>query len=152
MQRTATRMLSEAGYARYEISNYAKKGFECRHNLTYWQRGEYMGFGCAAHSMFQNKRYANPRDLNAYLSGHWHIQEETLNREDVLEETLMLGLRTCAGISLRDWQRQFGTALEQNKTAQKLISAGLMQVDAERLWLTERGMEVQDAVVLALLE
>lgn len=152
MQRTATRMLSQEGYARYEISNYAKAGFECRHNLNYWRRGEYIGFGCAAHSLFQNKRFANPRDLNAYLSGQWNVQKEALNRQDALEETLMLGLRMCEGISLVDWHSQFGFRLEKRGVVQKLISAGLACVDSERLWLTEKGMEVQDAVVLALLE
>ncbi len=152
MQRTATQILAQNGYARYEISNYAKSGFECRHNQAYWRRGEYLGFGCAAHSMFGGKRFENPRDLNAYLSGVRHIREETLTVRDALEETLMLGLRLCTGISLSEWKRNFGFALEEKETVRMLIRSGLMEADSNGLRLTERGMEVQDAIVIALLE
>lgn len=152
MQRAATQTLAQAGYARYEISNYAKAGFECKHNIAYWRRYEYLGFGCAAHSMFGGRRFANPSDLSAYLAGERRVQEENLTLQDAIEETLMLGTRMCEGVSLEKWAREFGFRLERKPAVQKLEAAGIVRVSNDRLSLTERGMEVQDAVVIALLE
>lgn len=154
MQRTANRILAANGYARYEISNYARPNAECRHNLAYWRRQEYLGFGCAAHSMFSGRRFENPRGLDAYLSGARRLNEERLTREDEIEETLMLGTRLCEGVDLEKWAQTFGFRLEERylQTLGRFERAGLARIANGRLQLTERGMEVQDAIVVALLE
>lgn len=153
MQRMAVKKLAEAGYVRYEISNFAQPGYACRHNLTYWLRGDYLGLGCAAHSMMAGWRFANPAGLHAYLSGERRIDVQQLSRTDAMEETLMLSTRTCRGLDRAAWYQQFGEDFLTGRERQvrRLQSAGLIELSDDFLRLTLRGMEVQNAVVLELM-
>ncbi len=144
MQRHATRTLAEAGYARYEISNYAKPGFECAHNITYWTRGEYVGIGCAAHSLVGNERFSNPASLDDYLHGERRSQVESLTARDEIEETILLGTRMTRGVPI--------TALPDRAAGDELVRMGLAENRENRFFLTERGLEVQNAAVLKLTE
>jgi oxygen-independent coproporphyrinogen-3 oxidase len=153
MQREAVSRLGAAGYARYEISNYARPGRECRHNLTYWRRGDYLGLGCAAHSLLEGRRFRNPDVLEDYLSGLRRLDEAVLTRQDVQEETLMLSTRTTRGLDLAAWARDFNAPFNQGREERlaRLEAGGLIEVEGGFLRLTERGLEVQDAVVLELM-
>ena len=153
MQRLAVARLAAAGYRRYEISNYALPGHECRHNLAYWLRTEYLGLGCAAHSLLGGERFANPSGLDAYLAGGGPAERQRLTRTDAMEETLMLATRTTAGLDLAAWRREFGEDfLRGRETAVSgLVRGGLVELSGDRLRLTLRGLEVQNAVVLALM-
>ncbi len=135
MQRLATQMLAEAGLLRYEISNYARPGFECRHNIAYWTRRDYLGLGAAAHSLMDGTRFSNTDDL-AY------VREEpvALTARDVFEERVMLETRMV-----------LGTSAEGIDPAAIARLKGFAETDGERVWLTERGMEVQNRVVLGLI-
>lgn len=136
------RKLNEAGYKRYEISNYSKEGYECRHNIGYWKRVEYLGFGLGAASLYQDTRYNNTyeidryigllldgRDENNYYGGidffHddiWNITEDVLSvlegkiqrltRKDVMEEFMFLGLRMIEGISAKEFEKKFGKSYD----------------------------------------
>ena len=150
MQRLATELLSKNDYGRYEISNYARPKSECRHNLTYWRRGDYLGLGCAAHSLLKGCRFSNPGDLDEYLMGRRRETFERLPREDAMEETLMLATRTVRGLDLRAWEAAFGAPFPA--IPRRLSESGLIERTSGWLRLTERGMEVQDAVVLALMD
>lgn len=143
MQRIATETLTEAGYGRYEVSNYAKVGYECRHNIRYWERGEYIGVGCAAHSLFGGARFSNPTGLKDYLSGVRRVDEEALSAEDEIEETLMLGLRMTRGIPI--------SAIPDIGRARRIVDYGFAEMKDGRFFLNERGLELQDAVVIELL-
>lgn len=143
MQRTCTAFLERHGYARYEISNYARPGRECRHNICYWTRGDYIGVGCAAHSLFDGKRFCNTVDLDAYLAGERVTERTALDEADAIEETVMLGLRMTKGIPVE--------CVPDMKSAQRLIMGGLAQMADGRFFLTERGLELQNAAVLELL-
>ena len=153
MQRRCTRALAAAGFDRYEISNYAKAGFACRHNAVYWRRGEYLGFGCAAHSFFAGERFCNPSHLEDYLRGARRVARERVDGEAAREETLMLSTRMCEGLSLGRWREEFGEDFRAGREGalERLARAGLLEVCNGRLRLTERGMEVHNAVVLELL-
>ena len=153
MQRAAIDRLSAAGYHRYEISNYAKPGFECRHNLVYWNRGDYLGLGCAAHSLLGGRRFHNPDGLEEYLAGVRRLDETVLTARDAMEETLMLATRTARGLDLAAWARDFGAPFGKGREAalKRLERAGLIETGGGFLRLTTRGMEVQDAVVLELM-
>lgn len=153
MQRLAVETLAAAGYARYEISNYARPGRECRHNLVYWDRGEYLGLGCAAHSLVDGRRFANPAALDAYLSGVRRTGETRLTRRDAMEETVMLSTRTVRGLDLSAWRSAFGEDFAAGREAalRRLSDAGFIGIEGGFLRLTGRGMEVQNAVVLELL-
>ena len=154
MQRMAVDRLAEAGFARYEISNFAQLGRECRHNIVYWQRGDYLGVGCAAHSLMDGERFENPRGLEEYLSGARRMNAVRLTREDAMEETLMLSTRMCRGMDLNAYRREFGedfrTGRERKLAA--LARMGLLVCEDGFLRLTQRGMEVQNALVVELLD
>lgn len=143
MQRMATGLLGDAGYGRYEISNYARPGYECAHNITYWTRGDYIGIGCAAHSLYENRRFSNPASLEEYLAGKRRTDETLLTDGDVRDETVMLGLRMTKGVSI--------SALPDMKKAEGLVKMGLAEISDDRFFLNERGLELQNAAVLELL-
>ena len=153
MQRLCTRALAAAGFARYEISNYARRGFACRHNRVYWRRGEYLGFGCAAHSFFGGERFRNASDLEGYLRGARGLERERVDGKAAREEIIMLATRTGEGLSLENWREDFGEdfASGREKTLEELRRTGLLEIADGRVYLTEKGMEVHNAVVLALL-
>ncbi len=153
MQRQAIARLDAAGYRRYEISNYARPGRECRHNLVYWNRGDYLGLGCAAHSLLGGRRFHNPESLDDYLAGVRRQDEVRLTLQDEMEETLMLSTRTVRGLDLTAWENAYGAPFERGREAAigRLEKGGLIEIGGGHLRLTTRGMEVQDAVVLELL-
>lgn len=154
MQRMAVERLAGAGFERYEISNYARKGRECRHNIVYWQRGDYLGVGCAAHSLMDGVRFENPRGLEEYLSGQRRMNAVRLTREDAMEETLMLSTRMCRGMDLDAYRREFGEdfCMGRERKLAELARMGLLVCEDGFLRLTQRGMEVHNAVVVELLD
>jgi len=142
MQREAARLLGAQGFERYEISNYARPGFACRHNLVYWRRGDYLGLGCAAHSLMNGARFANTDSLDAYLAGEDAGPPDALSEDDVFEETVMLGLRTREGVD--------ATLLPASRL-DRLVSSGLMRLSGGRAAVTEAGADVLNAVILELV-
>lgn len=107
-------VLGELGFIRYEVSNFCRKGFESRHNLNYWKRGEYIGFGVAACSFMQGKRFTNTRDLDEYikciLTDYYPVVDnEVIKREDAKFEKVMLALRTAEGLPLKEYKIEFGS-------------------------------------------
>jgi oxygen-independent coproporphyrinogen-3 oxidase len=111
MYRLAQQMLTDAGYEHYEVSNYAKPGFQCRHNRVYWQNQPYYGFGMGAASFFDGKRFTRPRtrrEYYAWVEAGAIIDVPELSATDYLLETLMLGLRLAKGIRLSSITQQFG--------------------------------------------
>ena len=146
--------LEKAGYARYEISNYALSGRECRHNLNYWLGGDYIGLGCAAHSCYDNKRYHNACDLNGYLHNpHARYEVQELNREDRLLECIMLELRLISGIDRSRFKARFGRDIYELYTQRidMLVQNGLLQLTPQALRLTDKGLDLADWAVLQLI-
>lgn len=154
MQRYAVRRLEGAGLLRYEISNFARPGFECRHNLVYWTGGEYLGLGSAAHSLVGNRRFSNPPELACYLAGERMLDLTERSESDRREETLMLATRTVRGLDLARWRAEFGEDLIERRAKQvrKLENYGLIEIAGGFLRLTPVGLELQDSVVLELME
>jgi oxygen-independent coproporphyrinogen-3 oxidase len=139
--------LAERGYSHYEISNWAKEGYECRHNLVYWHNLPYLGAGVAAHSYLDGHRLANTADLDSYLnafSGNlspaWELDEEIVP-ELHLSETVILGLRLSEGIGLDDIKRRFGIDLLRHYEQQvdETAALGLLEHSGQRIRLTRRG-------------
>ena len=154
MQRMAVDFLARHGFARYEISNYARPGFESRHNITYWEVGDYLGLGSAAHSLMNNMRFANPPEPERYLGGERMLEKQICSISDQMEEHIMLETRMTRGLNLALWQERFGEAfLEKHARAvRKLESYGLIEIENGFLRLNTMGLELQDSVVLELLE
>lgn len=137
------KMLKEKGYERYEISNYAKKGYECRHNIGYWQRTPYLGFGIAAASLFEETRYTKHSDLKRYIEGDYTEEVTPLTGKDAMEEFMFLGLRLTKGVSNAEFKENFGTDImtEYGQVIRKLTEEGLLICD-KRTRLTEKGMDI----------
>lgn len=139
--------LKAAGFEYYEISNFAKPGFECRHNLLYWTGGEYIGCGPSAHSHWNGTRWANVADLDDYIeSGPRREFEETLNPEAKERETLVMGLRLIKGVEVNSilFERML-------RTFQRLEKEGLLEIDGRRVRLSEEALFVSDSVFAELI-
>ena len=153
------RILREYGYRRYEISNYAKEGCECRHNVGYWIRENYLGFGIGAASLVENVRFQNGSSLQAYLEAPLgqRQQEQRLTVEEQMEEYMFLGLRLTAGIGARSFYETFHCELEQvyGDVIKKHIAQGLLAYqgrETERyLHLTDRGLDLANYVMADFL-
>lgn len=118
MYEMTKKVLSFYGYQQYEISNYAKKGMECRHNIGYWKREEYLGIGLGASSFLDGKRFSNTRNMQEYLQNSWNPEtirkdEIDLSKMDEMEEFMFLGLRMTDGVSEKEFEDEFGISLRE---------------------------------------
>lgn len=146
--------LREAGYHRYEISNYSKPGKESRHNMGYWTGLPYLGLGPSASSYDGERvRRTNIPDLKSYLQGSTEFERETLSVEELREEALMVGLRRSQGIDLNHFRERFGKrAVEDLRHySEKWVSDGKMVYNNENLCLTQEGMQISDKIILDLV-
>jgi oxygen-independent coproporphyrinogen-3 oxidase len=158
MLEAALDMLAGAGYLHYEISNFARAGYESRHNIAYWQRENYLGLGAAAASCHGEKRWFNERDITAYeealAQGRLpQIEEEKLSIEEVLGEAVFLGLRLIAGVDLQEFAQRYGTQAERyyKKPLRRLQRQGLVEIAEGHLRLTRRGILLGNEVFMQFL-
>lgn len=173
--------LHTKGYERYEISNYAKPGYECRHNCGYWTRKDYLGLGLGASSLVEHQRFQNTSELKTYLeqeyspqcegqheriaetiqlqeetgltqTGH-HIHIETLDKKSEMEEFMFLGLRLMAGISRQQFEDTFRVTLKSvyGEVLRKLKGEQLIEEVAGYVRLTEHGIDVSNYVLAEFL-
>jgi oxygen-independent coproporphyrinogen-3 oxidase len=152
---TAQEELRAAGYHHYEISNWAKPGFESKHNLKYWRREAYLGFGAGAHSFSGTERWANGHDAAAYVgalqSGRLPVeQHEKLTAESALEEELFLGLRQLDGIDVGRIEREYGVTLAGR--FDPLATAGLVERDGGVVRLATDRLAVSNEVFVELMK
>ena len=150
--------LAGKGYAQYEISNFAQKGFRSRHNSRYWDLSDYLGFGCAAHSFYGGKRFSFTSDIDAYIrgmNGQQAIVEDADEEAftDRVGEFIMLALRTCDGIDenafYSRWKREFTPFASR---LEPYIKTGHVQRDAGRWHLTPKGFLVSNAIIVDVLD
>lgn len=169
--------LEKAGYHHYEISNYAKTGYECRHNIGYWKRADYLGFGLGAASMINNVRYTNETDIYAYMKAteqlhkitlekehavgekitiagtNLHSMIEPIDRKAQMEEYMFLGLRMTDGITRTGFADMFGVQIEAiyYEVIQKLKNEKLIMQKAGRISLTDKGSDISNYVLAEFL-
>lgn len=169
--------LASAGYVHYEISNYARPGYECRHNISYWERTDYLGFGIGAASLFEEIRHTNITDINMYIdkcggminagpcmdnnvtAGNYNrlyeiyddIQKLSLN--DRMEEFMFLGLRKIGGISKAEFEKTFSKNIADvyGKVIQENVLNGLLVDDGDVIKLTDRGVDISNVVMAEFL-
>lgn len=155
MYSIACERLFAAGFSHYEISNYARLGYSCRHNLKYWQDGEYIGVGLGAHSYFGNKRYANSDIFSEYLSQDFtkYRTEETISLKDSAYEYAMLRLRLAEGFSLSEYERLFGKSFLFGKgdVIKTFVREGLLSLLNGRIFFTEKGFYLSNSLLTELL-
>jgi oxygen-independent coproporphyrinogen III oxidase len=154
----AAYFLPEHGFHRYEISNYAKEGAQCRHNLKYWRFDDYLGLGCAAHSFIRGERSANTADVAGYIAAVGQGREpqecrETPEIEVAMAEYAFLALRTAQGLSYKDFVDHFGMSFcaRYGRELEKLSRQGLLVGDADGVRLTATGMKYGNIAFAAFL-
>lgn len=152
-ERTKELLLAH-GYERYEISNYARKGYACRHNVGYWRRENYLGFGLGSASLLENERFHNTTDLTDYLGGDYlAYEQEKLDKKSQMEEFMFLGLRMTDGISTECFRQTFGLTVElvYGPVLEQQIADQLLRKEDGRIFLTERGLDVSNYVMAQFL-
>lgn len=151
-------ILEANGYIRYEISNYAKKGYECKHNLGYWKRSDYFGFGIGAASLLDGERFSVIRDIREYIDYFGDKPKSTpqiyedryrLSKADEIAEAMMLGLRMVNGIDIADVNKRYDTDILRlfKNEIDKNLKLKLLQIVDNRLFLTDRGIELANTVM-----
>ncbi len=153
MYYTAREMLQNAGYLQYEISNFSKKGYMCQHNVDCWQRKEYIGIGLSACGFTQNVRYQNACTIKQYLEN----TQPTLtyiSQKDAMFESIMLGLRLTQGVSLAQFEQMHHVSLESVylERLKKPLKEQLVTLQNGYLTLTQKGMDMQNAVLVELMD
>ena len=156
MYELTKKLWADAGFIHYEISNFAKPGYECRHNAGYWRGTEYLGFGLGASSCVKGQRFCNETNLANYqkldfsldglerLHGHIHIQ----SRREQMEEFMFLGLRMMEGVTDLEFVRKFGVRMDSvyGDVIRKLTEKMLLERKGSRIILTQRGIDVSNYV------
>lgn len=158
MDEITARLTGLAGLAQYEISNYAQKGYECRHNIGYWENDEYLGLGAGAVSYHQGSRKRNVADPAHYCSllearKSIVIEEEVLDSAASFRETVIMGLRMNRGVSMASLTRRYGISLEKyyGKVLQQLMGRELLEIQGDFLRLTDRGRVFANLVMAELV-
>ena len=158
MYEATAQILKEYGFEQYEISNYARKGRKCRHNVGYWTRQDYLGFGLGSSSLYGKERFANTADMKKYLENSKNPEkirekEPSLTREDEMAEFMFLGLRMTKGISKADFQRCFGCTIESvyGEVLEKYESMELLLEKDGRIFLSREGIHVSNSIMAEFL-
>lgn len=148
-------ILEKNGYEHYEISNFAKKGFQSKHNLDCWNQEEYIGFGLASHSYIDNKRYSNTNYFEEYVKNieigkfEKNVEvHENQDRETKAKEYMMLGLRKIAGVSISEFERKFriNPLFYFRFEIEQLVDEDLIEVDLDNIKLTKKGLNLANLV------
>lgn len=150
MYTTIIQKLKKYGYYHYEISNYAKEGFQSKHNLCYWHNEEYYGFGLGAASYIKGVRSSNTKSLLHYPNKK--MEEEFLSEEDKVEYELLLNLRLKDGISLEQFQEKYGSELKRHYQIQNLLDNGLLMEENGFLFIPEKFWYVSNEILVKILQ
>lgn len=150
MYELTVRTLKKHGFKRYEISNFALDGFECRHNKKYWECREYFGLGAAAHSYVDGKRTENTKNIGEYISGKYHCDNSIyLTKEDMIFEFVMMGMRMDKGINESEFERRFGIKVDvlYKKQLDKFLSGGFIERANGNIRFTDVGRNVSNSIL-----
>lgn len=153
MYKRTGEILREYGFERYEISNYARRGKECLHNIGYWKRIDYLGVGLGAASLLNPRRFSNTRIMEEYLQSSRDPEKirrenQQLTVKEQMEEYMFLGLRMSGGIEKEDFFQTFGKTVESiyKEVLEKYVKLGLLENRGQRIFLTEEGINVSNRI------
>ncbi len=153
----ARKYLKEKGYFRYEVSNFAKKGFESKHNLNYWQRGEYIGFGVSASSFIDGRRFTNSFSIDEYCNAIIYnkvpeISSDVIEGEDAKFEFIMLGLRTEYGIDIEKFNKEFNADFKKDYKDALLKKEKFIEINGNTLKIKSEYLYVQNDIILEFMK
>ncbi len=142
--------LAKAGFEQYEVSNFAKPGFACRHNLTYWRNAEYLAFGVGAHRYVDGVRSSNIRSLTRYIREPLSVDLfEPIGQAMRLKEGIMLGFRMLKGINLVDFEKEYGVDLFENyeKPIKRMLDAGMLKLENGQLAIPQKQLALSNSII-----
>lgn len=139
--------LSKKDYIHYEVSNFAKKGYQSEHNLTYWNNDEYYGFGLAAHGFINNMRYENTRNFNKYLEGKYRFNEFLISTQEDMENEVILGLRKLEGISISKFKSKFKKDIYDVFNIKEALDKNLLCLKDDYLYIPESKIYVMNEII-----
>jgi oxygen-independent coproporphyrinogen III oxidase len=155
MYKVAEDIMNEHGYSQYEISNFAQRSMECKHNLLYWRNEEYLGVGAGSHSKLDGRRFRNYKDIDQYMSitlkGELPVEGyEELSQGEDMWETIFLALRLNEGLDMQDFERKYGVDFQTRygSALDKLTPLGLIFMEEGRLKLTDKGRDLSNSVFI----
>ncbi len=151
--------LESHDYNHYEISSFARPGYECRHNLCYWEGGDFLGLGPSAHSFIDGKRFANTSNVATYMEKLSQFERPVIfdinDRQSRINETIMLGLRTSKGIGRQNFLQRFGIPVDEvidRDTFDTLVESGLIDPEGDSIKLTRSGFPLADDIIRRLVK
>lgn len=144
--------LEKNNYIHYEISNYAKNGYQSKHNLVYWNNEEYYGFGLSSTSYINNERITNTKNLRKYLNGEYLDTSVYEDKDIRMENEIMLGLRKLDGIDLDRFKEKFNVSLEDIYNIDNLISEGYLVKEDNYIKINKKYMYISNEIIVRILE
>ncbi len=143
--------LKNAGYDHYEVSNFAKPGYESKHNLTYWNNEEYYGFGLGASGYTFQIRYTNTRSLTKYIGGNYVMEKEILGEKEMMDYELILGLRKTKGINLKHFYDKFNVNLQNQYPVDELVKAGDLIYEDGNIFINPDKLYIMNEILIKLV-
>ena len=143
--------LKKKGYNHYEVSNFAKEGRESKHNLTYWNNGEYYGFGLGAHGYVSELRYENTRSFNKYLKHQYRLNEFVISKKEDMENELILGLRKIEGINIVEFFNKYKVNIQDEFDIMPLIKEKLLVLEDNHLKIPEDKIYIMNTILTRLI-
>ena len=144
--------LKENGYNHYEVSNFAKSGYESLHNLTYWNNNEYYGFGLGASGYINGVRYENTRSLNKYLNNEYRLNEYIVSKKEDMENELILGLRKLSGINIYNFYEKFNENIQDVFYLKDAVREGLLKLEDKNLMISEDKIYIMNEIINSIIK
>ena len=144
--------LKKNNYNHYEVSNFAKEGYQSKHNLNYWQNNEYYGFGLGAHGFISELRYENTRSFNTYLKGNYRFNELVLSKREDMENEVILGLRKLEGINIVDFFNKYKINIQEEFNITPLLKNGLLKIKDNNIYIPEGKIYIMNTILNEILK
>lgn len=135
-------------YNHYEISNFSKKGYESKHNLTYWNNEHYYGFGMGASGYIDNIRYTNTKSINEYIKGNYILEEEKLDIKETMENEMILGLRKLEGVNISNFKKKYNKEIKEVFKIDKLIEEGKLLIENDYIKINSKYLYVSNEILI----
>ena len=135
-------------YNHYEISNFSKKGYESKHNLTYWNNEHYYGFGMGASGYIDNIRYTNTKSINEYIKGNYILEEEKLDIKETMENEMILGLRKLEGVNISNFKKRYKKEIKEVFKIDKLIEEGKLLIENDYIKINSKYLYVSNEILI----
>ena len=151
MYKCICKYLKRKGYIHYETSNFAKKGYESKHNLTYWNNDKYYGFGLGASGYIDNIRYTNTRSFTKYINDNYILEKEEITEKIEKENEIILGLRKINGVSKDKFYKKYNEKLEEKEIIKKLIKKGLLNENNEYICINPKYIYTSNDILVDII-